>query len=163
MCLNRGVEGGRQDAFIFSEQGVREPMEVADAADHGGPSDDDLARTDGVSEKSGVLDVAYDQSIARMIVERMANWPVLAEVVNTGHLVSGLQELLDEVAADEARGTCKQDVHAPYSLIPLPSTPHTSTTSLPFVARLRYASWGAPKIRMSEFRTTVSRGSSCGS
>jgi len=105
MRPNCGVEGGCDNALVFGEKIVRELVEVADAANHGCSGDDDFARRGGVPQKPRVLHVADHQSETWVVVKRVPNRPVLAEVVYASNLMPGLKELFDKVPANEASGT----------------------------------------------------------
>ena len=58
-----------------------------------------------------VLGVAFDEAVAGMVVIRLRQAAVLAEVVEPDHLVPGLEELRDEIAVDEPGGAGDEDPH----------------------------------------------------
>ncbi len=58
-----------------------------------------------------VLGVALDEAVARMVVVRLGQPAVLAEVVEADDLVAGLEQLGDEVAVDEPGGAGDEDSH----------------------------------------------------
>src|SRR4029078_7102328 len=62
-------------------------------------------------DELGVLDVALDEPVARVVVVRLREAAVLAEVVDADNVVARLEELGHEVAADEARSAGDQDAH----------------------------------------------------
>ena len=61
---------------------------------------------------AAVLRVAFDKPVARMIVVALGHAPVLAAVVEPDHLVTGGEQLLDEVAADEPGSAGDKYLHA---------------------------------------------------
>src|SRR5439155_21884911 len=108
---------------------------IADPADHRGSRDDDVGVCCGRAEELAVLRISDHHAEAWVVIKRMANRTVLAEVVHAGDVVPCAQELVDEVSADEASGPGEKDAHPRYSLMPPPRRPQTSTTSLPLVTR----------------------------
>ena len=106
-----GVEGRREDALVLGQQVVGEFVEVADPADHRGGRDDLVAVGDELAHERGVLGVALDEPVARMVVVRLREPAVLAEVVEPDDLVAGLEQLRDEVAVDEPGGAGDEDAH----------------------------------------------------
>ena len=110
-------------------------MEVADAADHRPPSHHLVDVRGELAEQGGVLRVALDEPIARVVVVGLDQASVLGEVVQSDDLVAGLEQLRDEVAVDEAGCAGDEDTHQ--SRIPPPRAPQTSTTSLPPMSRFR--------------------------
>ena len=49
-----------------------------------------------------VFGVAFDQAVARIVVKCAPHRAVLAEVVDTDNLVAGVNQLGDEISADES-------------------------------------------------------------
>jgi hypothetical protein len=103
-------------------------VEVADPADHGRGRHHLVDVGGELGQERDILGVALHEPIRRVVVVALRHPAVLAEVVDADHLVACLEQLVDEVAADEARGAGDQDLH---SRMPWPVTPHTSTTSRP--------------------------------
>ena len=60
---------------------------------------------------AGVLGVALDEPVARMVVVRLREPAVLREVVEPDDLVAGLEQLRDEVAVDEPGRAGDEDLH----------------------------------------------------
>src|SRR5439155_6125595 len=110
-------------------------------------------------QQLSVLGVALHQSIARIAVEGPSDRAVLAEVVDSDHLVTRTQQLGDEVAADESCGAGHENLQGRIG----PVIPQMSTTSRPSSSSPRYARCGAPTTMTSESRSTVSRASKLGS
>ena len=98
---DRRVERRGKDPLVLGDQVVGELVEVADAADHRRGRDDlvDIGRQLG--HQRDVLGVALDEPVARMVVVRLGQAAVLAEVVEPDDLVAGVEQLVDEVAVDE--------------------------------------------------------------
>ena len=62
-----------------------------------------MVAVDGeLCEELRVFGVAFDQAVAGIVVEGVCNRPVLAEVVDTDNLVAGVNQLGDEIPADES-------------------------------------------------------------
>ena len=100
-----------EDPLVLGEQVVGELVEVADAADHRRGSDDLVAVGGELAHERGVLGVALDEAVARMVVVGLRQAAVLAEVVEADDLVAGLEQLRDEVAVDEPGGAGDEDPH----------------------------------------------------
>ena len=81
MRRDRGIEGGRQDPLVLGEQVVGELVEVADPADHRRGRDDLVAVGGQLAHQGGVLGVTLDEAVARVVVVRLGQPAVLAEVV----------------------------------------------------------------------------------
>ena len=64
-----------------------------------------------LAQERGVLGVALDEPIARMVVVRLGQPAVLGEVVEADDLVPGLEQLGDEIAVDEPGGAGDEDAH----------------------------------------------------
>ena len=155
---DRGVERRREDPLVLGEQVVGELVEVADPADHRGrrrrPGRQSAASS---RQQRGVLGVALDEAVARVVVVRLGQPAVLREVVETDDLVAGLEQLRDEIAVDEPGGAGDEDPHQ--SRMPSPRAPHTSTTSLPPTCRLAVG-----RVRRAEDEdVALARGRSRGS
>jgi hypothetical protein len=103
-------------------------MEVADPADHRRGGDDLVDVRGELRQEGDVLRVALGEAIARVTVIALLDPAVLREVVDPDDLVAVLQELGDEIAADESGGAGDENLQ---SRIPSPSAPQTSTTSRP--------------------------------
>ena len=84
-------------------------MEVGDAADHRRSGDEVIAVRDQLGHEAEVAAVALDEAIPRVRVVGPGDRSVLREVVDPDDLVAALQELLYEIAADEAGGTAHDD------------------------------------------------------
>jgi hypothetical protein len=80
-----------------------------------------------VDHQLRVFGVALDKAIAGMAVEAAADRSVLAEVVDADDLMTGLQQLGNEIAADEAGGAGDEDLQSLMG----PVMPQMSTTSRP--------------------------------
>ena len=87
-------------------------MEVADPADHRGRGDHLVAVARELGHQRDVLGVALDEAVAGMVVVGAPHRAVLAEVVDAHHLVTGGEQLGDQVAADEAGRAGDQDLHS---------------------------------------------------
>ena len=108
---DRRVERRGEDPLVLGEQVVGELVEVADPADHRGRGDDLVAVGGELRHQRGVLRVALDEAIARVVVVRLRQAAVLAEVVEADDLVARLEQVRDEVAVDEAGGAGDKDLH----------------------------------------------------
>ena len=108
---DRGVERRGQDPLVLGEQVVRELVEVADAADHRRGGHDLVAVGRQLGEQRDVLGVALDEPIARVLVVRLRQPAVLAEVVEPDDVMAGLEQLGHEVAVDEPGGAGHEDAH----------------------------------------------------
>ena len=106
---DRRVERRREDPLVLGEQVVGELVEVADPADHRGGRDDLVAVRRELAHQLRVLGVALDEPVARMVVVRLGQPAVLAEVVEPDDVVAGLEELRDEIAVDEPGGAGDED------------------------------------------------------
>ena len=104
------IERGGADAFVLGQQVVCELMEVRDAADHGCPRDHVVAVHGQLRQQLRVLGIALDQPEARIVVMAAAHRAVLAEVVHADDLVPGLQQLCDQVSADETSRPGDEDL-----------------------------------------------------
>src|SRR5207253_11502485 len=89
-----------------------ELVEVRDAADHRGAGDDMVAASRELGQERRILGVAFDQAVPRVVVEGAPDRAVLAEVIDPDHLVAGVQQLGDEVPADESRCASDESFHA---------------------------------------------------
>ena len=125
---DRGIERRGEDPLVLCEQVVGELVEVADPADHRGRGDDLIDVGRQLRHQPDVLRVALDEPVARVVVVRLRDPAVLAEVVQTDDLVTRLQQVRDEIAADEAGRPGDENLQ---SRIPSPSAPQISTTSRP--------------------------------
>ena len=124
---DRRVEGRRKDSLVLGKQVVGERVEVADPADHRGRSDNLVAVGRQLAHQPLVLRVALDEPVSEVVVEASRSRAVLAEVVDPYHLVTCLEQLRDQIAADEPRGPRHEDAHQ--RRMPLPVTFQISTTS----------------------------------
>ena len=106
------IKGGGADALVLRQQVIRELVEVGDAADHGGARDHLVAVDGKLGEELSVFGIAFDKPVARVVFESSPDRPVLAEVVHSDDLVSGVEQLGDEVPADEPRGAGDEEFHA---------------------------------------------------
>ena len=59
-----------------------------------------------------VATVTYDEAVIRLIVVRPRHASVLGEIVEADDFVTGVQQLLHEVAADKPGGAGDKDFHA---------------------------------------------------
>ena len=64
-----------------------------------------------IAEEIGILGVAGDPAVTGIGVVRPLERAVLRIVVEADHLVTGRQQLLDEIAGDEPGGACHEDLH----------------------------------------------------
>jgi hypothetical protein len=112
MGVDRGVERRREDALVLRHEVVGELVEIADPADHRRRGDDLVAIRRQFTEELGVLGVALDEPVARVVVVGLRQPAVLREVVDADDLVAGLEQLRDEVAADEPGRAGDEDPHA---------------------------------------------------
>src|SRR5215467_6055635 len=128
-----GIESGGADALVFGDQVVGELVKVGDPADHRRAGDDVVDARGKVGQEGGVLGVAFDQPVVRMAVVRAPHRPVLAEVVDAYDLVAGLEQLGDEVAADESARAGDENLQSRMG----PVIPQMSTTSRPFSSSWR--------------------------
>src|SRR5262249_27214968 len=113
---DRGVAGGRHDALVGCQQIVGVRVEVGDSADHRGTGDEVVAVGDELSHQLDVARVTLDEPVVRLAVVGVAAGAVLGVVAHAHHLVAALQQLLYDVAADEARRAGDQDFcHASFS------------------------------------------------
>jgi hypothetical protein len=103
------VERRRQDPLVLSQQVVRELVEVADPADHRGRSDDLVAVRGELCDERRILRIALHEPVARVLVVRLDQRAVLAEVIETDDLVAGVEQLGHQVAVDEAGRAGDQD------------------------------------------------------
>ena len=107
-----GVEGRGGDPLVFRQQVVCEFVEVGDSPDHRRPRDHLGAVRGKLGEERRILGVALDQSVARVVVERPPDRTVLTEVVDSDDLVPRVQELGDEISANESRRAGDENLHA---------------------------------------------------
>src|SRR5438876_1791319 len=128
MCRDRRIECRREDAFVLGEEVVRELVEIADSADHRRGSDHLVDVRGELLHQLDILRVALDEAVSRMVVVRLRQSAVLAEIVESHDVVTGFEELRDEIAVDESCRACDEDSQ---SRMPDPKAPQTSTTSLP--------------------------------
>ncbi len=124
---DRGVEGGGADALVFGQQVVGKLVEVGDAADHRRARDQLIAVRGQLGQQLRVFRVALDELVAGVVVEAALDRAVFAEVVNADDLVPGLQEVGDEISADEPGGAGDEDLQSRIG----PVMPQMSTTSRP--------------------------------
>ena len=124
---DRRVEGGGADPLVFRQEVVGELVEIGDAADHRGARDQLVAVRGELGQKLRVLGVALDEVVARVAIEAALDRPVLAEVVDADNFMPRLQQVGDEVAADEAGGAGDKDLQSRMG----PVMPQMSTTSRP--------------------------------
>src|SRR5882762_2650518 len=127
MGADRGVEGGGADALVLGEQVVRKLVEIGDAADHCCPGDELVAVRGQVGHQFRVFGVALNEVVARVLVEAAFDRAVFAEVVNSDNVVAGVQEIGDEISADEPRRASNEDLQSRIG----PVMPQMSTTSRP--------------------------------
>ena len=102
-------------------------MEIGDASDHRGARDQLVAVRGELGQKFGVLGVSLDEVVARVAVEAALDRPVLAEVVDADNFVPRLQQVGNEIAANETRGSGDKDLQSRMG----PVMPQMSTTSRP--------------------------------
>ena len=74
--------------------------------------DDLVAVGDELAHEWGVLGIALDEPVARMVVVGLREPAVLAEVVEPDHFVAGFEELRNEVTVDEAGSARDEDAHS---------------------------------------------------
>jgi hypothetical protein len=75
-------------ALVARQQVVRVPVEVGDAADHGGTGDQVIAPLKQPVHQPGVAGVAHDEPEPRIIVIRARHRPVLRQVVEADNVVA---------------------------------------------------------------------------
>ena len=100
--LDGRVAGRGDDALVGREQVVGVGVEVGDAADQRRAGDEVVAVAEQLGHQLGVAGVALDEVVVRVVVVGLRDRPVLREVVEPDDLVAAAQQLLDDVAADEA-------------------------------------------------------------
>ena len=111
MRRDRRVERRGQDPLVLGQQVVGELVEVADPADHRRGRHDLVAVGGQLAHERNVLGIALHEAIARMVVVRLGQRAVLAEIVEADDLVAGLEQLRDEIAIDEPGGAGDEDPH----------------------------------------------------
>jgi hypothetical protein len=90
-------------------------VEIGDAADHRGAGHHLVAVECKLGEQLRVLGVTLDEAIAGIVVVAAPDRAVLAEVVDTDYLMSRLQQLGDQVSADEAGRARDEDLQSRYA------------------------------------------------
>jgi hypothetical protein len=80
-------------------------VEVGDAADHRSAGDNLVAVHGKLGQELSVFGVALDQAVARVSVEAALERSVLAVVVDADDLVTGAEQLGNEITADESGGS----------------------------------------------------------
>jgi hypothetical protein len=108
MRRDRGVALGGHDPLVGREQVVGVRVEIGDATDQGGPGDEVVAVGEQVGEQPDVARVTLDERVRRVVVVGLPHLPVLRVVVQADHGVAPVEQLLDDVAADEAGRTRHQ-------------------------------------------------------
>ena len=76
-------------------------MEVTDATDHRRSRDEMVTIHEQTFHQTLVANVGFDESKLWMVVMHTVNAPVLGEVVDADHLITTLEQLAHDVAADE--------------------------------------------------------------
>ena len=112
MGVDRGVEGGGGDPLVLGQQVVGVFVEVGDAADARGAGDEVVAARRPAPS-------AAPRPGRRLARNRKRGWSwklrstraVFREVVEADDLVAGFEELLHQVAGDEAGGPGHKDPH----------------------------------------------------
>jgi hypothetical protein len=107
--LDRRIAGRRDDAFVGGQEVVRIRVEVGDPPDHGGSGDEVVAVGEQLREEVGVAGIGHDQAVVGMVVVRLRDRTVLRVIVDADDAVTARQQLLDDIAADEPRGSTDQD------------------------------------------------------
>ena len=84
-----------------------------------------IAVGDQVAQQLGILPIALREMIVGMTVIALGNRTVFAEIVDADHLVTGLQQLLDQIAADTTSKTAFNEAlkRVAKSLPPKPQKP----------------------------------------
>ena len=72
------------------------------------PADEVVAVGQQLRHQAGVLGVAAHEAVALMVLIALLDLPVLREVVEAHDLVAEIEQVLDQVAADEAGGAGDQ-------------------------------------------------------
>ena len=111
MRCDRGVEHGGGETFILREQVVSEFMEIADAADARRPRDDLIHVAHQFTEQACILGVALNEAVRRMLQRLLMNRAVFGEIIEADDLMTGVEQLFHEIAADEAGGAGDEDFH----------------------------------------------------
>src|SRR5665811_1874961 len=96
----RFVHGDVRDTELMRELAMEADQIVATAGLHG-----------QLAHQLGVAHVAVDEPVAGMAVVRVDGGAVASQVIDTDDVVVGIQQLGDQVAADEPRGAGDQDPH----------------------------------------------------
>src|SRR5262249_26002062 len=131
-----------------------------DTADHRGARHEVLAALEQLLQEIDALGVAFDEPVLRMLVIALLELAVLRVVIETDHLVTGLEQRGDEVARDKARGTRDENSHR----LPFGRTLHTSNTGLPAgICSDLYSLCGVATNSTSDSSTTRSSETSDGS
>ncbi len=112
-----GVARRGDDALVGGQQVVGVGVEVGDAADHRRAGDEVVAVHQQLGHERGVLHVRLDQPVVGVVVVAAGDLAVLRVVVDADDGVARLQQLLHDVAADEAGRAADQN-RAHVSLLP---------------------------------------------
>ncbi len=99
------VERSRRDSLVFSDQVVRILVEIGDTADLRSSRHQNVAINQQRFEQLDVFAIAASKLVARIIVVAPGYLAILREVVDSNNLVTSAQQILDQVAHDEARGS----------------------------------------------------------
>jgi hypothetical protein len=86
-------------------------VEQGDTADDGRAGDKLVAVGEQVAEQADVLGVALDLAEVGVVTEGPLDGAVLGEVVEADDLMSGPQQILDQIARDEPGRAGDEDLH----------------------------------------------------
>jgi len=105
------IERGGGQTLVLREQVVGEGMKVSDAADHRGPGDEVIAAVEQPADEFHVFGVTPHEAVSRMVAAGGPQLAIFGEIVEADDVPAGVQELADDVAADEPGGTGDEDLH----------------------------------------------------
>src|SRR4051794_27511980 len=86
-------------------------MKIADAADARGPGHYLLDVPQQLAQQAAVLGIALNKTVGGMAQRRLPQGPVLGEVIQADYFMSGLEQVFNQVAANESCRTRNQDFH----------------------------------------------------
>src|SRR5258708_1842675 len=120
--------GGGETALLLRQRLVGELIKEGDSADDGRPGDEGVAPGEEVLHQGHLLGIAAHEPVTGMVVEAAPHLAVLRVVVDPKDLVSGPQQLVDQVSGDESGRARNEDVHE--SSAPFPKKFQMSITFL---------------------------------
>ena len=117
-----------------------------------------------LAQEGHVLGVALHEAVSRVVLVALLERSVLGVVVETDHLMARVEQLLDQIAGDEAGRAGHQDLHERLPPAATGRQLHTSiTVGRAGTDSVRYAAWGTPTNSTSASASTRSSGTSRGS